>query len=88
LLAMAQPRPGWRSIEVESVTGYSRRFSAAEAETALLALAVAGHDLTHGHGSPLRLVVPDHRGFDWVKWVRRVRVHESSELWQPPLPLP
>ena len=88
LLAMAAPKPGWRSIEVESVTGYSRRFSAAEAQTALLSLAVAGRDLAHGHGSPARLVVPDHRGFDWVKWVRRIRVHEGSDLWQPPLPLP
>ena len=88
LLDMAAPGPGWRSIEVESVTGYSRRFSAAEAGTMLLAVSVAGRELSHGHGAPLRLVVPDHRGFDWVKWVRRIRVHESSELWQPPLPLP
>lgn len=87
LLAMAAPKPGWRSIEVESVTGYSRRFSAGEAETALLALAVAGRPLTHGHGAPARLVVPDHRGFDWVKWVRRIRLHEGADIWQPPLPL-
>lgn len=88
LLALAGPKPDWRSIEVESVTGYSRRFSASEASTALLATGVAGRPLTPGHGAPARLVMPDHRGFDWVKWVRRIRVLEASELWQPPLPLP
>ena len=87
LLSLAGPKEGAGSIEVESVTGYSRRFSMAEAETALLALSVAGLQLTHGHGAPARLVVPDHRGFDWVKWVRRISVRGGSELWQPPLPL-
>lgn len=87
LLALAAPRAGADSIEVESVTGYSRRFSLAEAETALLALSVAGRPLTHGHGAPVRLVVPDHRGFDWVKWVRRISVRGGPDVWQPPLPL-
>jgi DMSO/TMAO reductase YedYZ molybdopterin-dependent catalytic subunit len=87
LLAEAGPRPGAGSIEVESVTGYSRRFSLAEADTALLALDVGGRPLTHGHGAPVRLVMPDHRGFDWVKWVRRVSVRGGPDLWQPPLPL-
>jgi DMSO/TMAO reductase YedYZ molybdopterin-dependent catalytic subunit len=53
----------------------------------LLALDVAGRPLSHGHGAPARLVVPDHRGFDWVKWVVRVTVNDSGDFWQPPLPL-
>ena len=87
LLALARPRQGWSSIEVESVTGYSRRFSRSEAEGLLLSLGVAGRPLTHGHGAPARLVVPHHRGFDWVKWVRRISVHNLSDVWQSPLPL-
>jgi DMSO/TMAO reductase YedYZ molybdopterin-dependent catalytic subunit len=58
-----------------------------EAQTALLALSVAGRPLTHGHGAPARLLVPDHRGFDWVKWVSRISVRGSPDIWQPPLPL-
>lgn len=87
LLAEARPLDGAGSITVESVTGYSRRFSMAEAGRSLLALAVSGRPLTHGHGAPVRIVVPDHRGFDWVKWVRRITVNEHGDIWQPPLPL-
>jgi DMSO/TMAO reductase YedYZ molybdopterin-dependent catalytic subunit len=87
LLELAGVKDGAGSIEVKSVTGYSRRFSMSEAQPALLALSVAGRPLTHGHGAPARLVVPDHRGFDWVKWVSRISVRGSPDIWQPPLPL-
>lgn len=87
LLDLAGPEPGAASVEFESVTGFSRRFSMSEANRALLALSVAGSPLTHGHGAPARLVMPDHRGFDWVKWVRRIRIHDSGDLWQTPLPV-
>ena len=53
----------------------------------VLATQVAGAPLGHGHGFPARLVVPDRRGFDWVKWVVRVHVGRTSHLLQPPLPL-
>ena len=76
-----------RSFEVVSATGYARRFSLADASQLLLATHVAGAPLSHGHGFPARLVVPDQRGFDWVKWVTRIRVLDSSQLWQSPLPL-
>jgi DMSO/TMAO reductase YedYZ molybdopterin-dependent catalytic subunit len=87
LLALAGPTPAALSVTVESVTGYGRRFALAEAGDCLLALRVAGEPLTHGHGAPLRLVAPGRRGYDWVKWVTRVRVNDSSPLLQPPLPL-
>ncbi len=87
LLARAGVRNDAKSISVESMTGYSRRFSLERADNLILATRVAGQPLSHGHGYPIRLVVPDRRGFEWVKWVTRVRVLESSHLFQPPLPL-
>ena len=48
--------------------------------TSLLATHVGGEPLTHGHGAPCRLVVPGHRGFQWVKWVTRVEVTADADL--------
>jgi hypothetical protein len=75
------------SVAVESVTGFTRRFSIGDARRLVLATHVAGRPLSHGHGFPVRLVVPDQRGFDWVKWVARIQVLDSSQLLQSPLPL-
>lgn len=87
LLEAAGVEEGARSVSVESVTGYGRRFSLEHAQKLLLATDVAGEALSHGHGFPARLVVQDRRGFDWVKWVVRIRVERSSPLLQSPLPL-
>ena len=76
-----------RSVTFESATGYSRRFSLEQAGSYLLATHVAGGPLTHSHGFPLRLVAPGQRGFQWVKWVARIRVNDTPEFWQPPLPV-
>ncbi len=86
LLALARPSSEAGSVTVRSVTGYTRRFSMVEAATALLALEVAGEPLEHGHGAPARLVVPGHRGFDWVKWVSGITVNRHGDAWQSPLP--
>ena len=75
------------SVTFRSVTGYNRRFSVAEARSYLLATHVGGQTLSHRHGSPLRLVAPGKRGFEWVKWVEAIEVNESSRWWQSPLPL-
>jgi DMSO/TMAO reductase YedYZ molybdopterin-dependent catalytic subunit len=87
LLARAGPTSAARSVRVVSATGYDRRFALDVADGLLLATAVAGAPLTLGHGAPLRLVAPGRRGFEWVKWVERIEVLESSHRWQPPLPL-
>ncbi|MGH2524833.1 MAG: molybdopterin-dependent oxidoreductase, partial [Anaerolineales bacterium] len=87
LLDMAGVRASARSITFEAVSGYGRRFALDEARSLILAMRVAGQPLEHGHGFPARLVAVNHRGFDWVKWVARIRVNESSEIWQPPVPL-
>jgi hypothetical protein len=87
LLDKAGVKESARSVTVEAASGYKRRFPLAQARGYLLALQVAGEPLIHGHGFPLRLVAPGQRGFAWVKWVVRLRVNETSHLWQPPLPL-
>jgi DMSO/TMAO reductase YedYZ molybdopterin-dependent catalytic subunit len=45
-----------------------------EASRALLATGVAGQPLPLANGAPCRLVAPDRRGLEWVKWVTRVEV--------------
>jgi hypothetical protein len=61
-------------VTVRSVTGWSATLPVAEAEGCLLATQVAGESLPAGNGAPLRLVAPDRRGLDWVKWVDRIEV--------------
>jgi hypothetical protein len=87
LLALAGLKSTAQSITVEAVSGYGRRFPLSVVDRCLLATQVAGQPLTHSHGFPLRLVAPDYRGYDWVKWVSHIRVNEDSHLLQPPLPL-
>lgn len=87
LLDMVGISPMARSVTIEAVSGYGRRFPLALAQECLLATHIAGQSLNHGHGFPVRLVVPGRRGYDWVKWVSRIRLNETSHLWQPPVPL-
>jgi DMSO/TMAO reductase YedYZ molybdopterin-dependent catalytic subunit len=61
-------------VVVTSVTGWGTALSPSEASQALLATGVAGRALPTDNGAPCRLVVPDRRGLDWVKWVSEIRV--------------
>lgn len=63
-----------RRVTVRSVTGWSAVLPIDEARGCLLAIGVAGVPLPLANGAPLRLVVPDRRGLDWVKWVERIEV--------------
>ena len=78
---------GWSSVNVRSVTGYSRRFAVQDAPRLLLATRLDGSALDPGHGFPVRLVVPGQRGFAWVKWVASVDAEQVPSWWQPPFPL-
>ena len=69
-------------VRFTSVTGYRWSLPIEEAEDALLATHVGGERLAHGHGAPARLVAPDRRGFQWVKWVTRVEVRSEYDLGQ------
>jgi DMSO/TMAO reductase YedYZ molybdopterin-dependent catalytic subunit len=87
LLALANPTKEALSVTFEAVSGYKRRFGIREAQDFLLATAVAGHPLPHGHGFPTRLVAPGQRGVNWVKWISHIRVNTTGKHWQLPLPL-
>jgi succinate dehydrogenase/fumarate reductase cytochrome b subunit len=83
LLDRAGVREAGRWVQFRSVTGYRWSLPLAEAREALLATHVDGERLSHGHGFPVRLVAPERRGFQWVKWVEAVRVtrrRDPSEL--------
>jgi hypothetical protein len=74
VLDRALPTDAARHATVRSVTGWYARLPLSEARGALLATRVAGRQLPHGNGAPCRLVAPDRRGLEWVKWVTEVEV--------------
>lgn len=77
-----------RTAILRSETGYTRRFTLNEIDDFLLATHVGDEPLSRGHGYPVRLVAPGHRGFEWVKWVSEVEVSDEPAWWQPPPPEP
>jgi DMSO/TMAO reductase YedYZ molybdopterin-dependent catalytic subunit len=79
LLDAAGAAPEARHIRVISRTGYRWSFGIEHARGLLLATHVGDEPLSHAHGAPCRLVVPDRRGFEWVKWVAHVELHEDPD---------
>jgi hypothetical protein len=84
---LPRDRHAYASLNVRSVTGYSRRFAIDDAGRMLLATRMGGAPLDAGHGYPVRLVVPGQRGFAWVKWVAAIDLDDSPWWLQPPFPL-
>jgi DMSO/TMAO reductase YedYZ molybdopterin-dependent catalytic subunit len=80
LLAQAGAGEGIAGVRLFSATGYHHTYPIAEARTILLATHVTGEVLAPRHGFPLRAVVPDRRGWFWVKWLTRIEVLDSA--WQ------
>jgi DMSO/TMAO reductase YedYZ molybdopterin-dependent catalytic subunit len=70
-------------VAVASRTGYRWSFSLHDARRLLLATHVGGAPLSHEHGAPVRLVAPDARGFQWVKWVDRIELLENPDYGAP-----
>ncbi|HEX2141472.1 MAG TPA: molybdopterin-dependent oxidoreductase [Candidatus Limnocylindria bacterium] len=74
VLDAARPMIDAREVTIRSITGWYARLPLPEARGALLATTVAGQPLPHGNGYPCRLVAPDRRGLEWVKWVTEVHI--------------
>ena len=79
LLDRAGPLSSASHVRVISHTGYRRSFELSEARGLLLATGVGREALSHEHGAPVRLVAPGRRGFEWVKWVVRVELHDGPD---------
>jgi hypothetical protein len=74
LLDAAGVLPGASRVLVRSVTGWSASLDLQDARRCLLAWATDAGPIAHLNGAPLRLVAPDHRGLEWVKWIDRIEV--------------
>lgn len=61
-------------VVVRSVTGWSVALNRDEVSGCLLATHLAGGELPAANGWPCRLVAPDRRGLDWIKWVTEIQV--------------
>jgi len=79
LLDDAGVDPAIAHVRVISRTGYRWSFGLEHARGLLLATHVGDEPLSHRHGAPCRLVVPGRRGFQWVKWVERLELHEEPD---------
>jgi DMSO/TMAO reductase YedYZ molybdopterin-dependent catalytic subunit len=86
-LAELMPELDQPTLEVTSLTGYSRLFPARDAPNLFLAVGYNGEPLRRGHGAPVRLVAPGRRGFWWVKWVSQVEMVDRPWWLQFPFPL-
>jgi DMSO/TMAO reductase YedYZ molybdopterin-dependent catalytic subunit len=83
LLARAGPAPSADHVRVVSRTGYRWSFALGDAHDLLLATHVGQEPISHEHGAPVRLVAPGRRGFQWVKWVMAIELHQGNDLGAP-----
>ena len=74
VLEAAGADPGAAHVRVQSITGWSVNLERNELDGAMLATHVAGGPLPAANGAPCRLVAPDRRGLDWIKWVTEIEV--------------
>ncbi|HEX9609680.1 MAG TPA: molybdopterin-dependent oxidoreductase [Candidatus Limnocylindria bacterium] len=74
VLDLTEPTAHASGVTIRSVTGWYARLPLDEARRAFLATGVAGRPLPAGNGAPLRLVAPDRRGLEWVKWIAEIEL--------------
>lgn len=86
VLEMAQASSGATEVIFRAADGYSSSLTVAEiSETgAFLAYEMNGVELPPDHGFPLRLVVPGHYGYKWVKWVTSIELaaYDYEGYWE------
>jgi hypothetical protein len=74
VLEAAGTSSGARRVDIMSVTGWATSIDVADTRDGLLAWSVGGQPLPVANGAPIRLVLPNRRGLDWVKWVGAIRI--------------
>jgi DMSO/TMAO reductase YedYZ molybdopterin-dependent catalytic subunit len=74
LLDAAALDPTATTVWFISTTGHRWPLPLAEARQALLATHVNDEPLSHTHGFPLRLIAPERRGFQWIKWLTTIEI--------------
>jgi len=76
LLQEAKPKKGVQFIDIKGAQEKAVRIPLQEPrrKKVLLAYRVNEADLPQKHGFPLRLVLEDHYGYDWVKYVDGIEV--------------
>ena len=74
LLQLAGTRRSTLGVELKAASGYFAVLSMPEAADTILATHAGGVPFDHWHGAPLRAVVPARRGWQWVKWLVRIKV--------------
>ena len=65
-----------RDAEYQQNFARSLSLTDARSKNVMLAYELNGEPLSEGHGYPLRLIVPGWYGIAWVKWLRRIEVHD------------
>ena len=72
----APPSPGGidRSRSAGARVVERGSFPLDETDDLLLPTQVGSREPSVGHAFPLRFVAPQHRGYDWVKWVSEAEV--------------
>jgi len=74
LLDAADLDPAATTVWFISTTGHRWPLPLAEARRAILATHVNDQPLSHAHGFPLRLIAPERRGFQWIKWLTTIEI--------------
>jgi DMSO/TMAO reductase YedYZ molybdopterin-dependent catalytic subunit len=80
LLTQAEVMPGANRVTFYALDGYKMWFSleTVERENLFLAYKIDGQLLSRMDGYPIRLVVPEHVGADWVRWVTRIEISDET----------
>jgi DMSO/TMAO reductase YedYZ molybdopterin-dependent catalytic subunit len=81
LLEQVKPKPNVTTVLFRAADGYYEtfRFEKAMEPTTLVAYEMNGEPLPHGHGFPLRLIVPGLYGEKNPKWLTRIELLDEAD---------